>query len=250
MSSLVPEKRMDKNQKLVTRYVKPVDAGKKPFVAPVPSVAGGRDDLIRNALSSLESPGINPNAYADLFATFKDSTLHMIVDNVSDSPETPVWVGELLPFLTRGQVSERDIREYITYAPSVDDSADADSLVVCLYGLRFTVWFEDCDDLSDVDEKTKEVVRTMLRLSIWARDEEDEDRYETETSIGTYAYDAETDQGYPSLQAPGLDDVVAAYPSRADDIIAFIQSRGYTGPDDLIHLLESGVHGQLIEGVL
>lgn len=250
MSSLVPEKRLDKNQKLVTRYVSQGDAGKKHFVPPVPSVAGGREELLRDALSSLKSPGINPNAYAEMFASFSDSTLRMVADNVSDSPETPVWVGELLPFLTRGRVSERDIREYITYAPSVDDSADADSLIVCLYGLRFAECFEDYDDLSDVDEETKEVVRTMLRLSMWAQDEEPEERYETGNSIGTYAHDGETNQGYPSIQAPGLDDVVADYPSRADDILAFIQARGYTGADELINLLESGVRGQLIEGVL
>lgn len=251
---LVPEKRIDVHGKVVTRHVRVEVFGKKSFSAPAPHLAGDRERLEHDALSTLSSPGstVNPDAYASLFSTFSDSTLHMIVANVSDSGDSPVSTSEMVTVLTEPSICERDIREYITFAPGVHDEVDANLALNCIRGLKHSDGLADYPDLSVVEENTRSVCRTMLSLSIWAQEEEEDERYEEGTGVGAMHYDTESHMVLPCIQAqaPGLVEVIARFPDRGNDIINFIRDRGYRDADDLTDFLESGVHASLIAGVL
>lgn len=246
--NLTPEKRMDSTGKLVTRHVKTVSSGRAFQAPPLPSVPGARECLIGDALETFKSEGINVNVYADMFAEYDDSTLHMIVENVADSG-TPIWSGELFALVSSGRIEERDIREYITYAPTVDDE-DVGGTLSYIRGLRQMDELKSHEDFAVGSEDLKESIRTLLRLSVWAEHDEDESRYSLGNSIGTVAFDDGREEGFPCLYGEGLIKLVIENPRRGDDIIKFIQQRGYSGPDEVLAYLESGVPSSLIEGVL
>jgi hypothetical protein len=244
MSGLVPEKRLDKNQKLVTRYVKPAGADSRVFSPPVPSVGNDKSHLLGDALKALGVHSVS-GGYAEGLSAYSESTLRMIVENVASSG-TAIWSGEVTQLLLDPDLKERDLREYIRYAPSVEDESDVGRALNYVRGLKHNSVLGGLDDLSDLDDETTESCRTMVKVAVWAQNKEQDGN----DTVGGTVYDPSADALLPFISKGKLTEIIVKYPKRGDDILGYVSERGFESADDLVHFLEAGVHTSLIEGVL
>lgn len=182
MTNLVPEQRADKNGKLVTRHVRPVDASSASVTLPAPVSQSAPSDRERTlkarqeALYAIEDfddmkilnsgsyeshlrQGMNKlNEATALIVRDAVTTPEMSVfclHLVSDFHETPRDIGEVLSY--------RDANPYVTI---FNDSGFnySDEAVGMIRGIRRMDEFRDCDDLTLLSEEKTRQVKALLRV--------------------------------------------------------------------------------------
>lgn len=182
MTNLVPEQRVDKNNKLVTRHVRPVDNSNPPALLPAPiatSASSDRERLLKvrqEALEAIEDMDhmkiLDAGSYYDhlrqAMNTLDEETALMVRDSVttqemallclhlvSDFSSTPQDIKEVLYY-----------RNAIAYTTEPNDSGYnfSDESVGLVRGIRNMKEFQGHSDLTRLSETQSRQVSALLRV--------------------------------------------------------------------------------------
>lgn len=243
MSNLVPEARLDKNNRMVTRHVLPdAPAASGKSIAPSPTVhttASKRGLKTLNALAD-RTQGINL-ALRTMFAGYSISTLE-IIDNHDQNVRKLSLTDMYNVFNNENEVS---IREY--YAFAVDAFESEDDIFTtqrCIRGVRHYFPAEKMPDLTKASPELQEKFRPLIRIAsivhYWMAEEHPaaEQEHDSEKRIVNVIANKE------------LVDLIMSHPDRGEDIAEFIKSRDSIDVPLIREMLEGDVPRSLHNGML
>lgn len=224
MNNLVAEKRLDKNNRLVTKYVKPAGAAGSEGRIPAPTAQSDTRKRDVNAIVSrlkrwYEPQETTAEEIAAKFDSFGDDTLRYILDTTSDSEED-VQPSEIAFVVQRGY-SEATLREYLAFSLNLVDCEDGDGTVEYIQGLHHYSKLRGIEDLSRADEDTQQACHTLLKVT-WMYSAFN---YE-DPAIKMVANEDDAPR-IPILKSAQLVNLIMDHPDRGDDIIEFLEERGY-----------------------
>lgn len=181
MNNLVPEQRFDKNNKLVTRHVRPAEPSGASVALPAPIKAFASTDRERvlkarkEALEAIEDfdhlkildSGSYESHLRQGIHRLNEATALMVRDSVttsdmsvfclhlvSDFCETPRDIGEVLSY-----------RDAIPYATLFNDGFNySDEAVGMIRGIRRMEEFQGCDDLALLSDEKVRQIKALLRV--------------------------------------------------------------------------------------
>lgn len=223
MNNLVPEKRLDKNNRLVTKYVKPAGAGLGGENIPSPTTTiSTRSRDLRNVVLRMkddyELRDIPEDQIVAKFDSLSDDTLRLIMDSTGEGSDQ-VHPSEVAFVVHRG-FSETVLREYLTFSLDVIDCEDGDGTVGYVQALHQYSKLKKHKDLSVADEKTQQACHTLLKVT-WMYSAFNYDDPAIKLIKGEDGMD------FPMLKSTALVNMILDNPDRGDDIIEFLDERGY-----------------------
>jgi hypothetical protein len=182
MTNLVPEQRFDKNNKLVTRHVRPAETGSASAPLPAPiaaSASSDRDRLLKarqEALDAIEDMDEWKILDAGSYASYLHQGMYHLNETtalmVRDSVTTPEMSVLCLHLVSDFHENPRDIGEVLFYRDSIayttlfNDSGFnySDEAVGMIRGIRNMQEFKAQDDLTLLPEDQVRQVKALLRV--------------------------------------------------------------------------------------
>jgi hypothetical protein len=182
MTNLVPEQRFDKNNKLVTRHVRPAETGSAsvPLHAPIPAPAfNDRERLAKarqEALEAIEDLDDWKILDSGSYASYLHQGMHHLNETtalmVRDSVTTPEMSVLCLHLVSDFHENPRDIgevlfyRDAIAYTTLFNDSGFnySDESVGMIRGIRHMKEFQAQNDLTLLPEDQARQVKALLRV--------------------------------------------------------------------------------------
>lgn len=241
---LVPERRLDKNNRLSTKYVRPVPAvGSSTLSMFAPTVY---EDPIDKTRKVLRSRG------ARLKTDYQEK-LNAIVDNLSETKLKYVSdymanggdVNATHIYRLLDEYDETAIHEYYTYADEAPYStADIQCVMRCIRGVRQYYPDDNFADLADVSPEMQQTVRALVRVA---------DVIHSWLEVDHPAAAQEwisSEEIHNVIAYPDLVELVKEYPEKGEEIAEYIKEHGVTNDHTLRGIFESGVHSSLAEGSL
>jgi hypothetical protein len=241
---LVPEQRLDKNNRLSTKYVRPVPAvGASTLSMFAPTV---HEDPIDKTRRVLKSRG------ARLKTDFQEK-LNRIVDGLSENKlkyasDYMAKGGDVNATHIYRLLDEYDdtaIHEYYTYVDEAPYSeADIQCVMRCIRGVRQYYPDETFEDLAEVSPEMQQTVRALIRVA-------DVIHSWLEVDHPAAAQEWISDREIHNVIAyPDLVELVKEYPEKGEEIAEYIKEHGVENDHSLRAVIESGVHRSLADGYL
>jgi hypothetical protein len=250
MSNLTKEIRPDYTGKLVTRTVKVAGLSSSGSAIPAPdlqSVARAKDLKTLGARmgqwaedDSLNEGVSRQEEMSAKFDAFSSDSLRYVLDGTGkgDDDVHPSQVASLM----EQNWGEEAIREYVGFSMEVDECEDTNATMAYVQSLHQYSALKDYPDLTRAPEDVQSGCRTLLRAtfmySAWENDER---------AIKLYR-DEHLNHDYPMLKSSQLVNLILDHPDRGDEIIDFLNERGYS--IGLLRTMLTKSHRALSEGVL
>jgi hypothetical protein len=257
---LIPEQRFDKNQKLVTRYVKPVGSTSGSDLSgasPMASLTAA--DPLLERLAGLIDDKRNEIALASL----PHESIHglkTIAENLTKDADAAVIWKLMNPKQSRGEgtVLADDIRGLAKYQ-RLQESVPLNETLSAVRGL----WSYDYGEEQRIGEGVARVLVDAVSVVLPVLEEADGGMdYPDEDEDGEFLHNLDnyysffggdmTDQGDGSLWVRNEEFVklVKDHVDKADQIFAIIRDRKTIAPQTIRALIETDIHTSLVEGAL
>lgn len=254
MNHLTPEPRVDKNNRVTIRHVKPFAApsasrASLPAPSPVASKTGTgmklkeRRELVKEALVHLdqqETPSMKlwGNAKKNLM-TLSDEELTEVTDVVREYADRLPTVSRdfLGKMLNKGKYMVEAARTLDVLCADMPEPEDQAMVNFAIWGLGNSELLRG-EDLTVPEGREAEArahVRVVAALSA-----------SVGMSSGTYKMNP---MGHTFLPEGDMKDFLAEYPEKADDIAEVIRDRQVTNPEQIKFILEGGMPA-LADGAL
>ena len=242
----MPEVRVDKNGKRVTRHVRSSTTSKSSTPMPVPVLKTEqpwqeRESFIDEMANVAANHSINSAIMQRVLESYSDSTLKMMHDGIGEE-DGQVYPEEAL-FAVSFIGNESEIREYMTFSPGLRDDDDVERINDYINGLRSYPKLSKFDDLTLADEDTQKACRTLLKAAVYYHESEEPDH----PLIGTANVSG---RDFPVLGNQRLASLIINNPDRGDAILEFIQDRGFTTVTAVSEMIKDGTHNAVTDGFL
>lgn len=228
MSNLVPEKRVDRNGRSVTRWVSPVRALETSAI-PSPALPAQKSTVDlgvarREVMKRLHNARLDVHDDVVPFLdNASDKTILTIHESLENRPdETADW--EFAWMAVMG-VDEQTVQEYVALHPwHTDVVEDIDVAVYMVRGIHVPERNRQPLDTSDTGSMLRNtaILKCLLAIS-----------YGEDQLLSERLVDFETPEGASRLSHhlndDSLVDLVLDHPDRVDELIDMINDRGYEG---------------------
>lgn len=245
-NNLIPEVRVDKNGKQVTRHVRSSGTIKTTKALPAPAVKveqgwSERDAFIDEMANLAANKHIDSAMMERVLKPYSDSTLKMVHDGIGEE-DGQVFPEEAL-FAICYLGTESKIREYMMFSPGLRDDDDVEAIHDYIDGLRAYPKLSRIDDFTLADEDTQKACHALLKATVYFH--EDEGKYHPLS--GTTKING---RDYPVLGNQRLASLIINNPDRGDSILEFIQKRGFTTVTAVSEMIKDGTHNAVTDGFL
>lgn len=253
MSNLVPERRPDKNGRMVTRHVLP--ASKEPKRSsriPAPVVKKqDRGSLVSSLTASIaKQMGFTRDDYDEWYGIqgsleeYSDRTL----DRLSAAWKPRTQISSAIALMVHHSESEEFIREFATFGGIVSDSTTGMNMAMSFVrSLHHYKQLPQVDDYSAADEKTKEACRSLIGLAERLRDARKDFGSDSQPIAGIpHDYDS---YDTPVIQSEGLVQLVVDRPEDVERIGDIAILRRTTDATAIVEVMDADIKS-LSSGVL
>lgn len=242
---LITEVRVDKNGVPVTRHVKPVGSSSHKTAPPVPAVPDTVRESREYATNAIleQSMGFGSGLMESVLDSLSDDTMVLIAGAVGEDDDQvfPEEAAHMIAY----SGNENEIREYMLLSPGLRGDDDFEETLDYIHGLHTYAKLGKIEDLTLADGDTRKACRTLLKAAVLFH--EDEER--GHPAAGR-TFVERLGRELPVVGNQQLVSLILKYPDRGDDILRFIEERGFKSVTALRAMLSDEIHHAVMDGFI